>query len=48
MIARTLTAALLSLVLFACGVKTDLEMPSQKKPEPTEVDPSLPPQPLGQ
>jgi len=48
MILRILTAALISLALVACGVKTNLELPSGKEPDRRQVDPSKPPQPLGQ
>ena len=48
MIARTSLIALLLLTLVACGVKTDLEVAGPRKPEPHELDPSRPPQPLGQ
>jgi predicted small lipoprotein YifL len=49
MILRWAVAALIALSVVACGVKSNLDLPSgmqvdnKKRP-----DPSLPPQPLGQ
>ena len=48
MILRILTAALISLALVACGVKTNLELPSGKEPDRWQVDSFKPPQLLGQ
>ena len=48
MILRLAVAALLSLTLLACGVKTDLELPSGMQADQKRPDPSRPPQPLGQ
>jgi len=45
---RILIALLLSLVVFGCGVKNDLELPSGLPPAEDERDPSRPPEPLGQ
>ena len=48
MILRAVVAALLSLSLLACGVKSDLMQPGVTQPDKRQVDPSKPPQPLGQ
>jgi len=48
MIMRVFAAALISLALVACGVKTNLELPNGKEADKRQVDPSKPPQPLGQ
>jgi len=48
MIARALLALLLSLTLFACGVKTELDPPNGAMPDKRQVDQSKPPNPLGQ
>ena len=37
----------LALALSACGVKSDLEMPSGKPAKQGEQDPSKPPAPIG-
>jgi predicted small lipoprotein YifL len=44
---RILIAMLVSLSLFACGVKSDLRPPSGMTTE-RQTDPSKPPRPLGQ
>jgi predicted small lipoprotein YifL len=41
-------AALVALSLIACGVKSDLELPSGMQADEKRPDPSRPPQPLGQ
>jgi len=48
MMIRVLAAALISLALVACGVKTNLELPNGMEADKRQVDPSRPPQPLGQ
>jgi hypothetical protein len=48
MIARLVLAGLLAAALFGCGVKTDLEPPDGAIPHKDRVDPSRPPQPIGQ
>ena len=48
MILRAILAALVSLALLACGVKSDLDPPNGAMPDRRQVDPSKPPQPLGQ
>lgn len=48
MILRAILAALVSLSLLACGVKSDLLPPGGAQPDKREPDPSKPPQPLGQ
>ncbi len=48
MMLRILVAALVSLALIGCGVKTNLDLPNGMQPDKREVDPSKPPQPLGQ
>ena len=48
MILRALLAALVSLSLIACGVKSDLPPPGGAQPDKRQADPSKPPQPLGQ
>jgi predicted small lipoprotein YifL len=48
MILRWAVAALVAFSLIACGVKTDLELPSAMQADKKRPDPSLPPQPLGQ
>jgi hypothetical protein len=48
MILRTVLAALVSLLLLACGVKHELRPPMGAQPEKGQVDPSKPPRPLGQ
>jgi hypothetical protein len=45
---RALLAALVSLSLLACGVKSDLMQPGGVQPDKRQSDPSKPPQPLGQ
>ena len=45
---RACLAAMLALVVFGCGVKNDLKVPSGRTPPIDERDPSRPPQPLGQ
>ena len=45
---RAILAALLSLCLLACGVKSDLMQPGVTQPDKRQTDPSKPPQPLGQ
>ena len=45
---RAILAALLSLCLLACGVKSDLMRPDGAEPDKRQTDPSKPPQPLGQ
>jgi hypothetical protein len=46
---RALLCALaLALLVSACGVKNDLEIPSGQPANADEIDPSRPPQPLGQ
>jgi hypothetical protein len=42
-----LTALALVLFVAACGVKNDLGLPSGADAPEGEIDPSLPPQPLG-
>ncbi len=44
---RTASLLVLSLLLSACGVKTDLDRPSGKPTPAGQVDPSKPPQPVG-
>jgi len=48
MILRAFFAVVVSLSLLACGVKSELEPPNGAQPEKQRVDPSKPPQPLGQ
>ena len=48
MILRAMVAALVSLSLFACGVKSNLDLPSGMEPDKRQEDPSKPPVPLGQ
>lgn len=38
---------LMTLLLTACGVKTDLDRPDGKPTQQGEQDPSKPPQPIG-
>jgi predicted small lipoprotein YifL len=47
MILRLAVAVLVALSLVACGVKTELELPSGMQADKKRPDPSLPPQPLG-
>ncbi|MDE3114847.1 MAG: lipoprotein [Pseudomonadota bacterium] len=47
MMKRALILAALSLALAACGVKSDLVMPSGKQTPSSQTDPSRPPQPVG-
>ena len=47
MIRRVLALLAMALALTACGVKTDLLMPSGKKTPENHQDPSQPPHPLG-
>ena len=48
---RLLCIVTFALLLNACGVKNDLEIPSGQLPQNADMqdgnDPSLPPQPLG-
>ncbi len=48
MISRAIIASLLALSLFACGVKSDLELPRGAMADERQPDPSRPPVPLGQ
>jgi len=48
MILRVLVAALVSVALVSCGVKSNLDLPSGAQPDKRQTDPSKPPQPLGQ
>jgi predicted small lipoprotein YifL len=48
MMLRIVVAALVSLALVACGVKSNLDLPNGMQTDKREVDPSKPPQPLGQ
>lgn len=48
MISRAMIACVLALSLFACGVKTDLELPKGAMADERQPDPSRPPVPLGQ
>ena len=48
MILKWAVAVLVALSLIACGVKSDLELPSMMQADKKRPDPSLPPQPLGQ
>ena len=48
MILRWAVAALVAFSLIACGVKSNLELPSGMQVDKKRPDPSLPPQPLGQ
>jgi hypothetical protein len=48
MILRAVFAALVSLSLLACGVKSDLRPPLGTEPDKRQADPSKPPRPLGQ
>jgi predicted small lipoprotein YifL len=48
MILRWAVAALVALSLIACGVKTNLELPSGMQADKKQPDPSLPPRPIGQ
>jgi hypothetical protein len=45
---RGLIAIALALLVAACGVKNDLEIPAGTPQVENENDPSRPPQPLGQ
>jgi hypothetical protein len=47
MILRLAIAVLVALSLIACGVKTELDLPSGMQVDKKRPDPSLPPQPLG-
>jgi predicted small lipoprotein YifL len=47
MILRLALAVLVALSLAACGVKSELELPSGAQADKKRPDPSLPPQPLG-
>lgn len=47
MILRTAIAVLIALSIIACGVKTELDLPSGMQVDKKRPDPSLPPQPLG-
>ena len=48
MLLRVLIVAVVSLGLFACGVKSDLEVPHGAiKPQHGTPDPSKPPKPIG-
>jgi len=44
---KHLVALALALFIAACGVKNDLQLPSGDDTPDGEIDPSLPPQPLG-
>ena len=49
MILKWAVAALVALSLTACGVKSNLDVPSgMQQADKKRPDPSLPPQPLGQ
>ena len=48
MILRAVFAALVSLSLLACGVKSDLRPPMGAQIDKRQADPSKPPRPLGQ
>ena len=48
MISRAIIASLLALLIFACGVKSDLELPRGAMADERQPDPSRPPVPLGQ
>lgn len=48
MILRWAVAALIALSVVACGVKSDLDVPSGMQVDKKRPDPSRPPQPLGQ
>ena len=48
MIIRPLLAALVSLALLSCGVKSDLGPPMGVQTDKRQPDPSKPPQPIGQ
>ena len=48
MILRWAVAALIALSVVACGVKSDLDLPSAMQADKKRPDPSRPPQPLGQ
>ena len=45
---RFILMVLVSLLLVACGVKSDLETPDGKPTPSDQQDPSKPPHPLGQ
>jgi hypothetical protein len=47
MLRLALAVLLAASPLIACGVKTELDLPSEMKADKTRPDPSLPPQPLG-
>jgi predicted small lipoprotein YifL len=47
MIRRLFALIAVSLVLVACGVKTDLVTPAGKETKKGQHDPSKPPHPLG-
>jgi hypothetical protein len=48
MIVRGVLAALISLSLLSCGVKSDLGPPMGVQTDKRQPDPSKPPQPIGQ
>ena len=48
MSARALPIVLICFVLFACGVKSDLERPTEQVPQQEQKAPSKPPVPLGE
>ena len=48
MIVRALLAALISLSLLSCGVKSNLDPPMGVQTDKRQSDPSKPPQPIGQ
>jgi predicted small lipoprotein YifL len=48
MILKWAVAVIIALSVAACGVKSDLDLPSGMQVEKTRPDPSRPPQPLGQ
>jgi predicted small lipoprotein YifL len=48
MTSRLLCVLAFAVLLNACGVKNDLEVPNAQQTIQDERDPSRPPQPLGQ
>ncbi len=48
MILKWAVAVIIALSVAACGVKSDLELPSGMQVDKKRPDPSRPPQPLGQ
>ena len=48
MILRWAVAVLIALSVVACGVKSDLDLPTGMLVDKKRPDPSRPPQPLGQ